>query len=343
MKRWVTRGGLLFALAVGIVGIGAVASANNLLFLILAVMLSVLLISGLVNRLGLAGLELDFQLPEHVCARTPVTATLALRNVKGWMPSFSIRVLGRTDRGGGFWDSSVYFPVVPGGATLAESIEITFPRRGNYRQDTFAIATRFPFGFREKTETVDLVREALVYPSIEPQPGFEALLSALSGELEAQVRGRGSDFYGLRPYGGLESARFVDWKATARTGALQVREFAREPDRAIEIFLDTNVPEGLGEWFEAAVDCAAFLVWRFARLGASVRFRTPRFERSLPDDGDVWDVLSFLALVEPGGAPAQPPYEASAVHVVLSASPDALLALGWNPARVVSPEMLQSR
>ena len=81
MKRWVTRGGLLFAVALGVVAAGAVASANNLLFLILAVMLSVLLISGLVNRLGLAGLELDFQLPEHVCARTPVTASLALRNV----------------------------------------------------------------------------------------------------------------------------------------------------------------------------------------------------------------------------------------------------------------------
>src|SRR6266852_6329476 len=67
MKNWlqalqrgaqyrVTRGGFLFILAVTLIG-AAVASANNLLFLVVATMLSELLVSGLVSRLGLAGLE----------------------------------------------------------------------------------------------------------------------------------------------------------------------------------------------------------------------------------------------------------------------------------------------
>ena len=68
VKYRVTRGGFLFTLAMALVAAAAIASANNLLFLVVATMLSVLLMSGLVSRLGLAGLELDFALPEHVSA-----------------------------------------------------------------------------------------------------------------------------------------------------------------------------------------------------------------------------------------------------------------------------------
>src|SRR4030095_16816175 len=84
VKYRVTRGGFLFIVAAALVFAAAAASANNLLFLILATMLSVLLASGLVSRLGLAGLELDFVLPEHVSAGRGVPATLAGRHSTFW-------------------------------------------------------------------------------------------------------------------------------------------------------------------------------------------------------------------------------------------------------------------
>src|SRR5947209_20217305 len=100
VKYGVRRGGFLFTLAVALIAGAAVASANNLLFLVVATMLSVLLISGLVSRLGLAGLELDFALPEHVSAGRSVAATLAVRNLKVWMPSFSVNVAGVVEETG---------------------------------------------------------------------------------------------------------------------------------------------------------------------------------------------------------------------------------------------------
>jgi uncharacterized protein (DUF58 family) len=235
---------VLYTLAVAAVAAAAVASANNLLFLILAAMLSTLLISGLVSRLCLAGLALDFIIPEHVCAGRTVAAKLYVRNDKSWMPSFSIRVLGVEDRNVSPLLSAVYFPVIPGGATLEETIEIRFGRRGAYRQNSFAFATRFPFGFVEKTTRVTLLREVVVYPGIDPQPGIEELLTTLGGEIESHYRGLGRDFYRIRPYQAFESARHVDWKATAHTGNLQVREFAREQELRVEMFLDRDVPPG---------------------------------------------------------------------------------------------------
>ena len=42
--------------------------------------------------------------------------------------------------------------------------------------------------------------DIIVYPCLDPQPGFESLLDSVSGEIAAMQRGRGHDFYRIRPY-----------------------------------------------------------------------------------------------------------------------------------------------
>src|SRR5579863_5790786 len=94
LRQHVTRTGLAYSATVLLVALAAFVSANNLLFLILAAMLSVLLISGFVSRLSLSGLEIELMLPDHVCARRKMRGTIRLKNLKRGMPSFSIRVMG---------------------------------------------------------------------------------------------------------------------------------------------------------------------------------------------------------------------------------------------------------
>ena len=110
----ITRGGALFTLAILLVAFGAIVSANNLLFLIVAAMMATLLISGLVSRLCLAGLALDFQVPEHIPAGRSVPARLFVRNHKWFLPSFSIRVEAIRDEGSPTMKSGVYFPLIAG-------------------------------------------------------------------------------------------------------------------------------------------------------------------------------------------------------------------------------------
>ncbi len=338
IKYRVTRGGILFTAAVVLVGFAAVASANNLLFLILATMLSTLMVSGLVSRLCLAGLELDFLVPEHVSAGRTIAAKLYVRNVKFWMPSFSIHVVGVEQDAPPVLQSPVYFPVIPGGATLEETVQVRFARRGEYRQNHFAFHTRFPFGFLEKMARVVLRRGVIVYPCIDPQEGFEELLADLAGEIETHYRGLGRDFYRIRPYEAFESARHVDWKATAHTGDLQVREFARDQEQSVELFLDLELPAGFEAWFEHAVDCCAFLAWRLADKGVGIQFRTQDFDVRLPEEGDIYTVLKYLALVEskPGKVP-EAPVGATSFPIVLTASPQRFGDPQWGGARVIGP------
>jgi len=328
LRQHVTRAGLVYSGTLLVVMLAAFLSANNLLFLIMAAMLSALFVSGLVSRLSIAGLELDLSLPDHISARRKTRASLRLRNLKRWIPSFSIHLKGAPESG---FQAHLYFPVIPGGAAVEESVELYFPKRGKQRERSFQFFTRFPFGFAERRELVTARHDILIYPCLDPQPGFDALLAAVSGEMEAQQRGRGQDFYRVRPYEALESARHVDWKATAHTGNLQIREFAREKIHQVSIYLDLDTPQQDEEWFESAVDCCAFLAYRLTEAGARVRFRTQELDFTIPDDGDIYAVLRYLALVSiaAGKMPGSPDSPVD-FQIVFTANPARMTALGWG-------------
>jgi uncharacterized protein (DUF58 family) len=337
----ITRGGLLFTLAILVVGWGAIISANNMLFLIVAAMMATLLVSGLVSRLCLAGLELEFRLPEQVAAGRSVPGRILVSNRKWVLPSFSVRVEGIRDPGSPVLQSGVYFPLIAAGATVDEPVEARFPRRGTYRQNSFAFYTAFPFGFLEKSARVTLTREMIVYPPIDPQPGFEDLLAGITGEIETHYRGLGRDFYRIRPYEAFESARHVDWKASAHTSSLQVREFAREQEQTVEIFLNRQIPPAFEPWFEHAVNCCAFLSWRLAAQGAALHFRSNGYLFRLPEDGDIYTILKYLALVYPQAANApEGPLDDTSYQIVFTPNPQEFAEAGWTRARILDPAAL---
>jgi len=336
----ITHGGVLFILAILLVGFGAVISANNLLFLILAMMLATLLVSGVVSRLCLAALELDFLVPEHVSAGRKVPGRLFVRNQKWLLPSFSIRVEAIRDPASPVLETGVYFPLITSGATVEATVEVRFPKRGPYRQNSFAFSTSFPFGFLERTARVTLRRETIVYPSIEGRAGFEDLFLGVAGEIETHYRGLGKDFYRIRPYEAFESARHVDWKATAHVGSLQIREFAREQEQTVEMFLDRDVPAELDVWFEQAVECCAFLAWRLSNRGTAIHFRAQGFDFRQPHEGDIYTILRYLALVYPQrGHSPEAPVEETSYKIVFTASPERFRQAGWMGARLVGPEI----
>ncbi len=338
VRQHITRGGLLFTVTIVVVAFAAFASANNLLFLILASMLATLMVSSLISRLSLAGLELEFLHPEHISAGRKVPGRIVVANQKIWIPSFSIQLAGTGSAGMG---SVLYFPSIPPRTRLEDTVECFFPRRGQYTSNTFCFSTRFPFGFAERRIHVRVRRDLLVYPSVDPQPGFEQMLFTLTGDIAAHYRGRGGDFYRIRPYEAFESARHVDWRATAHTGDLQVREFAREQEQTVLLFLDLEQDEGAA--FEAAVNFAAYLAWNLAQRGARVRFSTQQFAARLPEHGDVYTILKYLAVVSPARGKVTPaPDDQFGFQVVISSAPGRLAEVGWTVtgAFVVDPASL---
>lgn len=299
VQQQVTLFGVMFSIAIVLIGVAAFLSGNNLIFLLLAAMLATMLVSGFISRLSLSGLRMRFLLPEHISARRTVQGRIRVMNEKSWMPTFSIQLtrLEQHASAAATRKTMVYFPCVPGGKELEAPVELVFPRRGTQHDNRFLFSSRFPFGFTERRIEVPIAHEILIYPCLDPQPSFLELLADVEGEIETQFRGRSHDFYRIRPYQHGESARFVDWKASAHTGKMQVREFARNDDMQVELFLDLNADSE--EWFELAVECSAFLSWRLSAKGVGVLFRTQEFEYASPSDGDVYGILKYLATVAP--------------------------------------------
>src|SRR5579863_8468886 len=89
----VTRVGIVYVAIVLVIGIAALNTGNNLLYIVLAAMLAAILVSGFASAIVLRDLELDVRLPEHVFAGRPTLGRIVLRNPRRWLPSFSVNVV----------------------------------------------------------------------------------------------------------------------------------------------------------------------------------------------------------------------------------------------------------
>jgi uncharacterized protein (DUF58 family) len=338
----VTREGVAYLVLTMIIGIAALNTGNNLLFLVVSAMLAAVLVSGVASAALLRGLELDVSFPEHVFAGIKMLGRFTLRNVRHVVPALSVsivppkagkatkawrweraqfrfppkrpqkqqwfsfpdlvlrRVQEQKPQAGPIFTGSVYFPYVPARGAAIADIELCFERRGVYAQSGFGLATRFPFAFLTKTRRLSLARELLVYPSVEPTDEFFQVLPMITGEFESYVRGRGNDLYRIREHVPEDSVRHVDWKATAKSGSVKVREFTREDERKLRIIFDNAPPGAVTERaYESAVKLAASLAWHFAGQNTDLSFAAPGY-----CGAEVFEFLRHLALVEPQPGPS---------------------------------------
>ncbi len=163
----VTRIGIAYVITVLLIGIAALNTGNNLLYIIVAAMLAAILVSGVASAVVLRDLELALHLPEHVFAGRPALGRIVLRNPRRWLPSFSVNVVAiqkeSPSAGDGFrhfhfsarnarpesngstcptancaasheakparpsFEGSAYFPYLPARSDLKADLPITFP------------------------------------------------------------------------------------------------------------------------------------------------------------------------------------------------------------------------
>ena len=121
--------------------------------------------------------------------------------------------------------------------------------------------------------------------------------------MESLYRGRGHDLYAIRDYQEGDSARHVDWKATAKAQQVKVREFTREEERRLLLVFDRRLGspgENSLEKFEKGVTLCACLAWHFHEIDAQMQFLSDRFETPMAPAGEIiYHVLETLALIEP--------------------------------------------
>ncbi len=234
-----TREGNWFVFLAIAVGLAAVNTGNNLLYLLLAWLLSFIIASGVLSELTMRGLRVTRRPAPEVFAGQPFLMEIAVENTKAGLASFSIEVEDLID--GRPLDKKCYFLKIPPGKTQRTSYRHTFSRRGRYHFDGFRIATRFPFTLFRKSRDTDDGSDIVVYPKVMPVPRLAPRPRAIGAGTSERL-GRRGEFFGLREWKDGDDRRAIHWRSTARSGRLLVREVHDEVERRVTIVVDNAVP-----------------------------------------------------------------------------------------------------
>ena len=351
-----TSGGGVFLVIIIVVGFAAWNTGNNLLFLVFSLLCSTLFVGWVHAGTSLRDLTVSARFPDHIFAAEPAPVIVTLRNTKRLLPSFSILVEARGPvnevdpkrRRRHVKRLLAYFSYVPHNAAAEQRVEQLFPTRGHVLIDGFELSTRFPFGFfrrrrRLRARNVDIV----VYPKPEVISDELHLLPMYAGRMPAIRRGAGHDLFSMRDYQPQDDLRHIDWKATAKSRRLTVREFTSEDERRITIVLDTRLSRAAGsdlpKRFERGVVQAASLIKHFIEERAEVRLVSGDDVGPFGSGTDqLYRCLRRLALVTPSDsdAPGVANVSWTAVEhdyaiLLTAAAPGSIPANVWRTSHVI--------
>src|SRR5262249_15799253 len=127
-----------------------------------------------------------------------------------------------------------YFAFVPHRAAAEQKVEQVFKRRGHELITGFELSTCAPFGFFRHRRSLR-ARDVDIVILAKPEAVADRLnlLPMNTGRLLSARRGAGHDLLLLRDYQPHDDLRHIDWKATARSRNLVIKEFAAEDERRI--------------------------------------------------------------------------------------------------------------
>ena len=263
----VTVGGAMIIVLMVIVSFLAWNTGNNLLFLILSFLAAALFVGFFIGSFCLKKLDVKMRFPETIFAGETTPILVSLHNRKRIFPTFSVvaQVRGKEREKSILfndlkqilptkWADKItkppvikhtldYFVHIPRRETAENKAEHIFQKRGRFIIKDFELSTKFPFGFfRHRRRLSAQETEIIIFPKIAPVDEETSDLPIEIGKLITNKKGLGQDLLGMRDYQPLDDLRRVDWKATARTRRLIVREFSAEDDQRVTIIFDTRLP-----------------------------------------------------------------------------------------------------
>jgi uncharacterized protein (DUF58 family) len=293
-----TKVGVWYVLATLIVGVASTNTGNNALYIVLAVMLGVLVVSGLTSRVNLRGLAFELSPPGEVFANRPFHVRLTVRNgglvLPRWLLVFTLGEKGQP----------LLVPFLPRRGASRGFMELMLSRRGRHHFSAVHAGSIFPLGFFHKGMRYRTDAEVLVYPELFPAATVAPDRAATRGDGFAQRIGWGHDLHSLRTFRQGDDPRRIHWKQTARTGAMVYTEREAEEGKRLCIVFDNAVGElrttEATSRFERLVSEAATAAVDYLARGFEVEL-VMRHER-LPFAGGPLQrrsILESLALVEP--------------------------------------------
>jgi uncharacterized protein (DUF58 family) len=294
-----TRAGWCFIAIIFGVGFAALNTGNNLLYLVLALMLAFLVLSGLLSESSLRGIRVVRTLPREIFARCPNRVMLRIRNEQKRVASFAISLEDQLQTSSGPSIAGRSFVLRVGPEEISERSYVFEPEmRGDLHFDRIRVSTRFPFGLFVKSVELEAQQTALAFPAVYATPICQDETRASRDPEERDgVAQRGHDVTGLREFIPGDTLGRVHWRRSLRLGRLLVGE--REGEASGEIEVELHAAKNASETvLEEQIARAASMVVSHLDAGLRVGLRSPGacFPPAM-GFGHRNDLLTYLARV----------------------------------------------
>jgi len=258
----------------------AVASANQRasMYALCWASLSLLAVARVVGWLSGRGVRVERPgLPSRIGAGEPLPLRAVLTNAASFAKSnlLLVETVQNLTQGSSL-ATRVLVSWLPGREALAVEPPMVAATRGRVRLGPLRLRTSDPIGLFERERVLEPApRELLVHPAVHDLVGLRGE-GAWGGQAVVRARAaQGLEFRNLRDYQFGDDLRHLDWKATARTGELHIREYERPVAQNATLVLDLQARQIYGGGplgtLEQSVCLAASLAVRLRQLGYTLR------------------------------------------------------------------------
>ena len=249
------------------VGLGALNTGNNLLYLVLGLQLSTIVISGILSERVLRDLEVRRIGAEIAFAGEPFPFRWALRAAR--QTAYALTV---TEDQSPLTGEAKVGSVPRGEERIVRGL-LCAPRRGPVALTGIKVTTTFPFGFFAKSRIFDVCDALVVFPRrVPPAAQLEHPSSGALGERSDPRHSDGDgELHSLRPLRPDEDARRVHWTKSATAGELLRVEREREEREAYTLTVPVAKDRGeLDGELDRRCEAAASMAQRLLKAGHPV-------------------------------------------------------------------------
>ena len=288
LRLSLTRLGVQYLLVLLAVGAFSVNTGNNLLHLVFALMLGLFLVSGILSRRVLQGLQVTGLEAGSLFARVRGGLRLRLRATgRGRLRGLELHLT--------LDDATVQPGFLERDSLTGESVVVLHARaghRGWTRVRALELRTCYPFGLMEKARILPLEESLLILPHPRTPPAAPA---SWRGEGRHSLLKEGtSSPEGTRPLRQGDAPGRVHWKRTAQRGQPWVRTF--EEDRPLGMHLRLDLQAwGPGRPFERELErlSGAVLQARLQKRAISLELHDPEGVREFRGHAPCWRALAL--------------------------------------------------
>lgn len=260
------------------------------MYLIVAALLSFMGISGFFGKNNLSKINVEMEFPPEIYANINFPLKVTLKNKRRLLPVFLLRLQ--------IGEFSIVFPFVDTKSKSTRYINIAYAKRGEHEINNLYISSVFPFNFFIRYKALKNVFHFIVFPELKRCD----LLSLYEKERRAKGEriidkiGYESDMISIREYVHGDPLKYINWKATAKTGKLKTKELSTLACQPIIIDFERITIKDL----EEKLSCIAYSLLQIIKKNMPIGLKiNDRLYEPEVSQGHKINMLKELALYKP--------------------------------------------